>query len=89
MKLEIQYFPNSQICLNELSGISGQFKPNGGYALRVTDKIRTRFQVETVKSGNSTPCECMANSCSERMDCVGGERSSLSQLSRQWQGVAV
>ena len=46
-------------------------------------EIRTSFQVETVKSGNSTPCECMANQRSERMDCVGVERSSLSQLSRQ------
>lgn len=47
------------------------------------------YQVETVKSGNSTPCECMANSCSEQMDGVGVERFSLSQLSRQWQVVAV
>ena len=62
--------PNSKINADELSGISGQFKPDGGYALRDTDKIRTRFQVETVKSGNSTPCECMANPWFERMDCV-------------------
>ena len=89
MKLEKQYLPNSQICLNELSGISGQFKPNGGYALRDTDKIRTRFRVETVKSGNSTPCECMANSWLERMDCVEVERPSLSQRSRQWQVATV
>ena len=49
----------------------------------------TGYQIETVKSGNSTPCECMANSCSERMNCVEVERLSLSQLSRQWQGAAV
>ena len=42
----------------------------------------TGYQVETVKSGNSTPCECMAN-------CVEVERLSLSQLSRQWQRAAV
>lgn len=49
----------------------------------------TIFQVETVKSGNSTPCECMANQRSERMDCVEVERFSLSQRSRQWQVAAV
>ncbi|ACR72517.1 Hypothetical protein EUBELI_01525 [Lachnospira eligens ATCC 27750] len=42
-----------------------------------------------MKSGNSTPCECMANQRSERMDCVEVERSSLSQLSRQWQVATV
>lgn len=31
-------------------------------------EIRIGYQVETVKSGSSTPCECMANSCSERMN---------------------
>ncbi len=49
----------------------------------------TGYRVETVKSGNSTPCECMANQRSERMDCVEVERYSLSQLSRQWQRAAV
>ena len=49
----------------------------------------TIFQVETVKSGDSTPCECMANQRSERMDCVEVERFSLSQRSRQWQVAAV
>ena len=40
-------------------------------------EIRTSFQVETVKSGNSTPCECMANQRSER----NGLCRSLSVLS--------
>ncbi len=52
-------------------------------------KIRIRYQVETVKSGNSTPCECMANPWFERMDCVEVKRPSLSQRSRQWQVAAV
>ena len=30
----------------------------------------TGFQVETMKSGNSIPCECMANLWSERMNSV-------------------
>ena len=51
--------------------------------------MMTGYQVETVKSGNSTPCECMANSWSERMDCVEVEWPSLSQRSRQWQGAVV
>ena len=49
----------------------------------------TGYQVETVKSGNLTPCECMANQWLERKDCVEVERHSLSQRSRQWQAVAV
>lgn len=49
----------------------------------------TGYQVETVKSGNSTPRECMANQRSERMGCVEVERPSFSQLSRQWQVAAV
>ena len=49
----------------------------------------TGYHVETVKSGNLTPCECMANQWSERMDCVEVERYSPSQRSRQWQGAAV
>lgn len=45
----------------------------------------TGYHVETVKSGNSTPRECMANQRSERMGCVEVELPSFSQLSRQWQ----
>lgn len=49
----------------------------------------TGYQVEAVKSGNSTPCEWMANPWFERMDSVELEQPSLFQLSRQWQGAAV
>ena len=49
----------------------------------------TGYQVETVKSGNSTPCECMANQWLERMDYVEVERHSLPQRSKQWQVAAV
>ena len=49
----------------------------------------TGYQVETVKSGNSTPCECMANSRSERMNSVEFGQPSLPRLSRQWQAAAM
>ncbi len=62
------------------------------YMLELESKhkeMMTGCQVEMVKSGNLTPCECMANSWPEWMDCVEVERSSLSQRSRQRQVAAV
>ena len=73
-----------------VAGVAKYLNRNGYAGIRRKHKeIRNGYQVETVNSGNSTPRECMANQRSERMDCVGVESSSLSQLSRQWQGAAV